>query len=147
MHVAQSIVDAVVAQLTAATALKASIFKHRQASLSEDDQQLPAVSVGIGADAVMDGDFDEFASALAVNIIAYARGRDEADVIDALLELRAQIHIAIAPQNTLSLARVAQIRYGGADAPRVLTDSERVVGSLAMTWIVEYFMNTADPTI
>lgn len=148
-HRAQQVVDAVLAALAANSSLGASVYAHRALSLSEPDQELPAVSVRYGGDSPMDEDgasnFAYLDSLLELQVVATTRDLDEASVMQALLDMRRQIHITLMADRSQGLAFVIDTRYGGAAAPELDTATEYVAGRLEQRWLVHYRMNISDP--
>jgi hypothetical protein len=149
-HRAQQIVDAIATELGANASLAAVVFTNRILSLSEPDQELPAVSVLYGADVPADADgasnlafLDSF---IQISTIAIVREIDEAAVLTKLLELRRQIHITLmAGDRTQGLAFIIDTRYAGASAPELDGQGAQIAGRLAVNWTVFYRMNINDP--
>ena len=107
---------------------------------------LPAISVDFGEDnpaqELTGGYFD---SLLSCQITAIVARPEEQDVRTELLDLRRQIHKAIAADRTLGLSFVVNTHYGGTDAPEIDVTGDVVVGALMSAWNVYYRMNIADP--
>ena len=148
-HRAQQIVEAMVAELKANTNLDAAVYTHRQYSLREDDQELPAVSVRIGADQPT-GEFvaDNFAyidSVLELVIEITVRADDEQTAMESLFSLRRQVHITAMTDRTLGLSFVIDTRYGGAAEPQFDVSADRQVARLETRWGVFYRMSISDP--
>lgn len=148
-HRAQQIVEAVVAALQADTALGATVYTHRQYSLSEADQELPAVSVRIGSD-MPTGEFgpDNFAfidSVLELVVEISVKAGDEQTAANSLLDLRRRVHIDLMADRTQALSFVMDTRYGGATAPDFDVSTDRPVARLETRWGVFYRMNLTDP--
>lgn len=148
MHRALQSVDAAKAAIEA-IATGASVYKHRVLSLSDEEQELPAISVRVGTDTpVADGGQGsmQFIDSLQELLVdAIAKGDSEDDVLESLLLLRAQIHQALQADVTLGLAFVTDTAYGGASAPDLAAGGARLVGSLSTRWVVRYRMNFTDP--
>lgn len=148
MHRALQVVNAAKAAIDAASPA-AAVYRNRVLSLSEDEQELPAISVRIGTDTpVADSgqgsmQFIDSFQELLVDVIA--KGDSEDDVIDSLLSLRATIHEALQADVTLGLAFVTNTAYAGAGSPDIATGGARLVGSLSTRWVVRYRMNYTDP--
>ena len=148
MHRALQVVNAAKAAIDAALP-EAAVYRNRVLSLSEDEQELPAISVRIGTDTpVADSgqgsmQFIDSFQELLVDVIA--KGDDEDDVIGSLLDLRAAIHEALQADVTLGLAFVTDTAYGGASSPDIATGGARLVGSLSTRWVVRYRMTFTDP--
>ncbi len=145
MHRADQIIAAVVSALESSASLTAAVYAHRALPLSEDESELPAVSVTFGEDAP-DAQISQLIySTLDVQTTAYCAGDDEAAVRTALLELRAQIHIAVMTSTRLGLSFVHLVNYGGAAAPEIEI-GERTFGALRSSWRVRYEMDYDDPS-
>lgn len=146
MHRADQIVDAVVSALTSSASIAADIYAHRTLSISEDDGEVPAISVTYGEDASAGGEqiTGLLYSTLTLEVTAYAAGDDEESVRRELLQMRAQIHAALMADNRFGLSFVHHTFYDGATAPRI-SKGERLLGDLTSTWRVRYEMNFASP--
>lgn len=147
MHRALQITNAAKAAVEAA-ATTASVYQHRALSLSEDEQELPAISVRMGTDTPSDangmGSMHFIDSLLELQIDLVARGDIEEDVLDSLLTLRALVHQALQADITLGLAFVTDTQYGGTSAPDIAAGA-RLAGGLSTRWVVRYRMNYTDP--
>lgn len=146
-HRAQQIAEAVKTALAANSSLGATAYLHRAASL--DGDEIPAVSVRIGADTPT-GEFgaDNFAyidSVLELVIEASVESIDEPTAIGSLLDIRRQVHITIMADRTLGLSFVMDTRYGGANEPQIDVASDQPVARLEMRYGVFYRMNISDP--
>lgn len=128
----------------------AQIFRDRVLTLTEDAQELPAVSISLGQDLPLDPigfTNTAFIDSLAeFEIWVYAAGSDEKDCRAALVELRRQVHIAVMSQLNLGLSYVLGPRYAGAEAPAINVEGRRVVGRLCAHWRYDYRMNVGDPS-
>ena len=148
-HRAQQIVDAIAAELAANASLGASVFTNRVQSLSNPDQELPAVSVVYGTDTPLDDDgssnFSFFDSLIVVQTIAFVSEEDEETALSKLLDLRRQIHITLMSDRSQGLSFVTNTRYQGADAPALDVTAGAVSGRLIVQWAVHYRMNISDP--
>ena len=148
MHRALQVVNAAKAAIDAALP-EAAVYRNRVLSLSEDEQELPAISVRIGTDTpVADSgqgsmQFIDSLQELLVDIVATGSSEDE--VVEALLDLRANVHVALQSDVTLGLAFVTDTQYGGASSPDIATGAARLAGSLSTRWVVRYRMNYTDP--
>jgi len=152
-HRVEQIVDKVQAILQASALFaEISVLQHRSLSLSNEDQELPAVSITLGSDDPLDDDgqtnlnvFDSL-QALIFRIVAAGDDQDtEEHIIATLQGLRRAIHVALMADDGLGLAFVIGTRYGGADAPHIEAQQERLVGTLDCRWSVHYRVNIADP--
>lgn len=148
-HRAQQIVDAIAAEIALGVP-NAAIFTHRSLSVSEADQELPAVSVRYGADAPIEAlgasNVAFLDSLLELQTIALVRANDETALLSGLLDLRRQIHVALMANRSQGLAFVIDTRYAGAGAPEVDASSEYLAGRLEVRWLVHYRMNITDPS-
>jgi hypothetical protein len=145
MHRADQIIEAVVSALEANASLDAVVYAHRAVALSEDESELPAVSVTFGEDAAEAQISQLIYSTLDVQVTAYCAGDDEAEVKATLLEMRAQIHVAMMTSTRLGLSFVHLVNYGGATAPQIEV-GERTFGALTSSWRVRYEMSYSDPS-
>lgn len=150
-HRALQIIDDLAAALAANTSLGADVFKHRRLTLNLEEGELPAVSVRMGDDdpagpaGVDNMAFIDSLLVVAVDALVQIPGGDESAVIDALLELRRQIHITLQSDITQGLSFVSDTRYGGAAEPTISTDGSHLAGLLTSRWVIRYRMNQADP--
>lgn len=153
-HRVEQIVDQA-ASILSAHALFAgvSVLQHRVLSLSDQDQEMPAVSITLGDDATLEeGGASNFAfidslQTLNFRILAQSDpGDEEEHVLTKLQDLRRAVHVALMADQTLALAFVIGTRYGGADAPVIESQAERLVGQIDCRWSVHYRMNVADPS-
>lgn len=144
-HRADQIIDAVVAALEANASLGATVYPHRALSLSDDESELPAIGVTYGEDRAGEVALGGIVySEMDVQLTAVAVGATEAAVRTALLEIRAQSHIAMMTSTSLGLSFVHGTFYGGATAPE-LDVGEQIIGALVSTWRVRYEMPYNDP--
>lgn len=143
-HRAQQIIDAIAAAQASNTDLRANVEPNRVRSLSEENDELDALAVNYGADTPEDSDFDSFRSSLDVVLTGYCVGDSEREVLEKLLELRRQSHIAMMADMTFGLSFVWETAYGGADAPAV-QKLNRFIGALSSRWVVRYIVNKSDP--
>lgn len=153
-HRVQQIVDKVQTILEAhvLTAAEASIYQHRTLSLSEPDLEIPAISITLGDDPPIDDDgatnfnyFDSLQSLLFRIVVKGGAQDEERHVIAKLLDLRRALHVALMVDDSLGLAFVIGVRYGGAEAPELSAEDEKTVGAMACRWLVHYRVNIADP--
>lgn len=152
-HRVEQVVDAAAAILGAHALFSGvSVFQHRVLSLSDEDQEMPAVSITFGDDVPLDEDgtanlaFFDSLQTLAFRIVVKARDQDEEEhVISALQDLRRAVHVALMADDTLGLAFVIGLRYGGADPPVIQVEGEYLCGMLDCRWSVHYRMNKSDP--
>lgn len=147
-HRVEQIIEAFAALVDAN--FNGSVYIHRALSLSEEEGELPAISIDFGEDSPLD---DDGASNLAfldslVSVMAtiYTRGSEEIEVRRALMAARTAMHIAIMADRTLGLSFVVDTRYGGADEPEINAETEYLAGRLVCRWAVHYRMNITDPS-
>lgn len=149
-HRAAEIIDQIADILNAQADLAAVVYTHRQLTLSESDQEVPAVIVQMGDDEPFTDTgvsvIPFIDSLLDVTCTLKATGVDEPEIMGALLELRRQVHIALMADRSLGLGFVIDTRYQGATQPEIERESERMVGSYATRWTVHYRMNILDPS-
>ena len=149
MHRALSILNAAVAVLQANTNLQASVYPHRVYSISSDEFEVPTVSVRMGVDTPSSSSGQNslsfIDSELELSVDLWAQATSEQDVLETLLELRAQAHISLQAAFNLGLAYVTDTAYGGASAPDLDASGARVAGHISTRWIVRYRTNYTDP--
>jgi len=145
MHRVQQILNAAGAVLAANPSLRATVEVNRVRSLSEEQQELPALTVNYGADVPDESEsFEGLGSAVEILLSAFCAGDSETEVLERLLELRSQSHLALMANMSLGLSFLWEIRYGGADAP-VLQQGERMLGAQTSRWSARYLMDNDDP--
>lgn len=148
-HRAQQITDQVATLLQANTSLAAAVYKQREETLSALEGEVPAVVVSIGEDSPFDADgaltLNVIDSLLEINCQCVAQADDETALLEALHEMRRQVHITLMADRSLALAFVIDTRYQGALAPEFSREAERMVGLLTTRWVVHYRMNITDP--
>lgn len=153
-HRVEQIVDQAASILTAHALFSGvSVLQHRVLSLSDQDQELPAVSITLGDDATLEEDgasnfaFIDSLQTLNFRVVAQSDAGDEEEhLIAALQDLRRAVHVALMADQTLALAFVIGTSYGGADAPVIESKAERLAGQIDCRWLVHYRMNVADPS-
>ena len=149
MHKTEAIINAAHAATRAGVDTSINVFKHRALSLSEEYDELPAISIDFGEDAPLGGDTQtldgRIMSVLTINATAISIGVDELEVREQLLELRSRIHQALRSVPDLGLEFVIDTTYGGANAPEFLIDGDRIVGELVTQWGVIYEFELDNP--
>jgi hypothetical protein len=149
-HRADQIVDAISERIAGSTTLNvAAVFVHRSLSLSENQGELPAVTVNVGDDTPAEEYFTLaglIGSQLAVLTSGYVLGTSEAAVKRELLRIRTEIHKAIKTTEVLGLPFVVKLDYGGAAAPELNSENEVIAGTQESRWLVTYVMNPDDPS-
>jgi hypothetical protein len=147
-HRVDQIGDALEAAIRA-QASTALVFRDRVLTLTEDAQELPAISVSLAADQPIDAmgvtNTAFIDSLVEFDVWIYAAGSDETACRAALVELRRQVHIAVMATLNLGLTFVLGPRYAGADRPAISGEGKRVVGALCTHWRYDYRMNVGDP--
>lgn len=144
MHRVQQILNAAAAVLGADANLPTPEV-NRVRSLSEEQIEVPALTVNYGADSPDDAqDQSNIASAIEIRVSAYVAGDSETDVLSSLLDIRARSHVALMADMTLGLPFVWHLTYGGADEP-FLQQGERMYGSQTSRWTARYLMDSDSP--
>lgn len=150
MHRSLQIVQAIQAAIEAETDLAAAVFAHRTLSLSQADQELPAVIVDSGVDAAFN-DWDvlvptDVNSKLEVRCTAFTKNASQEDVAVELARLRSVIHRAVlGGDRSFGLSFVYDTVYAGAEAPDMDAGTESAIGSQTSVFVVHYTMNLTDP--
>ena len=146
MHRAAQIVDAIDGLIRArVSAAGVKVFKHTRTRLDYEQDELPAISIDYGEDSPDVGaTLNELASVLTVEFNAVAQAPIEAELHDTLMELRAEIHVALMANFNLGLQFVEWTQYGPVDAPDINQEGETITGSLKSRWLIHYSMGS-DP--
>lgn len=121
------------------------VFTHRRLTVDAEQDEVPCISVGYGEDSPAEGTLQDYESVLTVQTTACVEAVTEEELHEKLLELRAEIHIAVRADPTLALGFVINTNYGPVDRPEVSTRGEKVVGVLTSRWLAHYFMDLANP--
>jgi hypothetical protein len=147
-HRTSALVDAIAAAISSQVASAYGVYKNRSLTLTESEQELPALSVSAGRDDPLDpmgaSNLSVLDSLLDVQVWAYAAGADETAVFATLADARRQAHIAIMADVTLG-GLAMNARYGGAEAPQIGADGARIVGRQYSLWRIHYRVTAADP--
>lgn len=149
-HRADQIVDAIVDAIATWSPSTVKVYAHRRLSLSDDQDELPAISVDFGEDTPVgeEGSYltdGTIQSLLTVNVTALATAVDEASLRRELLRLRAHVHVAINKVRGLGLPFVIDTHYGGANPPEVDVSGDAPIGELTTPWGVRYEMTLNTP--
>lgn len=149
-HRALQILTAAAAAIAARSSLGATVFVHRDATLSAPDNELPAICVQAGADQPIGGETGAtnlafYDSAFEIVCVAIAVAVGESELIDELFRLRSEIHLALRADTSIGLAFVMDTQYMGAAVPTIDAAAENMVGRLETYWRVLYRMATIDP--
>jgi len=145
-HRADQIVDAVAEIVRArVSGMGIKVFTHRRASLAADQDELPAISVDIGAEQAVTQNTGFIDSLLRMPITSVVVAEDEPTARAQLLDLRRQAHIGLMLDQTLGLSFVVSTTYGGVDDVETSVDGDVVVFSQTAPWLVYYRMNPQDP--
>lgn len=145
MHRVQQIVNAAAGLIAANASLRATVEVNRVRSLADEQPDSPCVTVNYGGDVPDEAqDQRDIASAVEILLTAYAFGDSETDVLQSLLDMRTQTHVALMADMTLGLSFVWETRYGGAEPPQ-LQQAERVCGAQSSRWTVRYLMDASTP--
>ena len=146
MHRAQQIFDAAYELVSArVTASGVKVFKHHRQFLDEEQDELPAISVDYGTDDPADGTLGDYHSVITLETVAQASAPTAEELHEKLLELRAEIHIALRESPTLGLSFVMNTNYGPVDKPELNTRGELFSGALTSRWLIHYWMDLSDP--
>lgn len=144
-HRVQQVIAAAEAAHKANANLRANVEIHRVQSLSDLDDEIPMVCINYGADTPDAAtDMRSYGSVIDIAVTAYCKGDSERKVLEQLLELRRQSHVAMMADMKFGLAFVWDTSYAGADTP-VIQKLDRWVGALTSHWPVRYTMNLSDP--
>lgn len=142
MHRALEVLNAAAAAVQARTDLDAAVLPHRVLTLSEEDQELPAVCLRIGEDeAVGDGGFANLVtidSRLAVTVGLYAKASTESELMAELMRLREAVELSFFADQTLGLPFVMSTFYVGCAAPEVDVAGALLAGRIDCQFAVEY---------
>lgn len=153
-HRALQIVDAVKAELIAASAVPGavsmSVYRQRTDDLDVSQLELPAACLMFSQDVPFSDlgntNLAFIDSLLTLQIVIVAEGGPQDSVIESLMAMRVQVHKAVMADVTQGLAFVIATRYGGVDAPTFSTDGDRDSGALISVWHIHYRMNIFDPS-
>ena len=150
-HRADQIIEAVAEAIRSVAPSTVNVYTHRRESLSEDENELPSISVDFGEDEPFAGPDAAFLtdgtiqSLLTVNVTGAATALDEVELRRTLLDLRSTAHIGVRRNAALGLPFVIDTHYGGANAPVVDVSGGWPVGELTAPWGVRYEMNPDSP--
>jgi hypothetical protein len=149
MHRALEVLNAAAAVVQAQTDLGAAVFPHRILTLSEKDQELPAVCPRIGADDPLTdrgvANLSFIDSQITITFGLYARASSEPELMAELMRLRAVVHRALMADQTLGLPFVMGVLYLGAAEPELDAAGSLIAGRVDASFAVEYRMNLTDP--
>lgn len=146
MHRAKQIVDTVAELVLARVqASGTKVFKHFRFRADDEQDELPAVSIDYGEDQPSGGTLTEYESVLTVEAVAMAEGVDAEELHEKLMELRAEVHIALRADPTLGLSFVTTTEYGPVEKPDVSARGEKLCGVCSARWLVTYNLNFSDP--
>jgi hypothetical protein len=131
------------------TADTAKIYKNRRQSLSAREQELPATSIDIGEDSPIDADgasnLSFLDSVLTLAVTHRDQSGSEEELIEALIRMRTETHVALMADRSLGLDFVIDTQYAGALEPELDEPNDGFAGSLTSIWRVHYRMNITDP--
>jgi hypothetical protein len=144
-HRAEQIIQAAAAAIASQTDVGAAVLPHRTLSLSQDDQELPAICVRQGPDEPLQQNLAVIDSELTLKLSVYASASTEPELMAELSRLRAVVHRALLGDPTLGLTFVLGATYGGADRPEIDGGASRLAGQQDSTFAVQYRMNFTDP--
>lgn len=147
-HRAQQIVDAI-AELVRARVEPSGVhvYTHGRESLSEEQDELPAVSVDYGELSVDMEDPDEhyYDCTLAVMVMCIATNADSATLRESLLVLAVDTQVAINATPDLDLDFVIDTLFAGWAAPEISSQGSRHTGAVVTNWQVKFRMLFDDP--
>jgi hypothetical protein len=145
-HRAKQIVDAVADRVLARVqASGTKVFKHYRFRLDDEQDELPAISIDYGDDQPSGGTLTEYESVLTVEANAIASEAYAEELHAKLMELRAEVHIALRTDPKLGLPFVLTTEYGAVDKPEVSTRGEKLVGACVARWLVTYNLDFTNP--
>jgi len=144
-HRAEQVIQAAASKISAQTDVGAPVYPHRVLSLSDEDQEIPAICPLQGADEPLEWNFAFIDSELELRVAAYAKKATEVELAAELARMRAAIHRALLSDPTLGLAFVLSTTYRGASEPEKDTSGGLVAGKHEFLFAVQYRMNTTDP--
>lgn len=126
-----------------------NVYVHRRYTLSEEQNELDAISVDMGDDeSVSEFGVDNLSfidSLLSVPIMMRAKHANEETLRRQLMQLRRQIHQAIMADQSLGLSFVIGARYAGAAAIEIDMAGDSPIGTLECLWRIHYRMRVTDP--
>lgn len=150
-HVLDQVLDAIVAQLKAAnTDAGQNVYRGRVLSLSEFDDELPALLVSMAEDLPLQ--HAQLSNVkyldMRATVIVKAVVKEHTTTLDAaLLKLRAQVHAAMMAAPQLGLSTVIFTWPSGQQAPDLTAEGDEETGALPLIWLVQYRTNLTDPTV
>jgi hypothetical protein len=149
VHRALQILNAVSNAIAVRTDLDAVVLPNRLLTLSEQDQELPAVCPRIAEDnALTDRGVTNLSfidSQLTIVIALYARASTEAELVLELMRLRSVVHRGVMADRTFGLPFVVGALYLGAAEPELDASGAMLAGRVDCSFAVEYRMNVTDP--
>lgn len=145
VHLAERIMDAVVAAVTGLVTTGANVHRARAYPVQVAD--VPALLVWQGEDSAQTELLgDAVTSLLNVHIDAVAR--EPADQIDTTLNLiREEVTVALMADYTLGLAYVEGIMERDAEEPAIVGEGDAPAAQMRMNWDVTYQHSRTDPAI
>lgn len=146
-HRALQGIDALVSLLVANGRWSDRVYKMRPRPLAEDElesvfvmpgEDIPNAPAGSWNMAVID-------SQQVVKVTAVRTGGQDDELLSALYDDRAAIHVALMADITAGLSFVTEVRYLGAGEPVLDGEASRLVGVYETRWALLYRMNFTDP--
>lgn len=150
MHRSLQILQAIRSAIEDQADIGASVYALRTQSLSQMDQELPAVVVDFGADTAFN-DWDilvhvEVHSKLEIRCTASAKCPTEEEAAVEVARLRSVIHRAVlGSDRTFGLNFVVDTVYAGAEAPDMNATTESAISAQVSLFTVHYSMDLTDP--
>ena len=144
-HVRKQIRDLAITAVTSLTTTGANVFSDRAAPIPQD--KLPAVRVFIAretgqqADGAMGADPTMHRVAL-MTVIGYANGSGLDDTLDLIAS---EVEVAIDGAGDYGGLTVGNATYAGTEVD--IAEGESSIGSIAMTWEVQYRTAESNPDI
>ncbi|MBL4709752.1 MAG: hypothetical protein JKY48_15065 [Flavobacteriales bacterium] len=142
MHRAEQIMQAVETALMGLTTTGTNVKRARVYKLTDED--LPALSINMGADDIADENNMAFIDrSLAIEVVAHVKANDAIDT--TLNKIRREVHQALYADYTLGQSFVIDTVLNGDDSPEFNGELEKPVASQRLNYIVMYRHSVADP--
>lgn len=142
-HRAESIIGAVVTNLTGLTTTGARVYRGRATALADD--KLPALCVYLGDDKII-GQYSQAKYDCELTITVEALVKTTATQVDTTLNLiREQVTIALQTDYTQGLAYVLNTMEGDASEPELSGEGEKPAAAMKLDWKFHYRRSRTDP--
>ncbi len=143
MHRAESILSAVVTNVTGLTTTGANVFRGRVYALP--DTSLPALAVYQGEDKVL-GQYSQALYDCELTVLIEALVKTSATQVDTLLnQIREQVTVALQANYTQGLSYVLNTVEGDAAAPELSGEGDKPAAALRMEWRFLYRRSRTNP--